>query len=219
MSNLSDVVGQASITEGISYSFVADRFFNQYSAIYVSQGYLRLPPGVYFSGDYTVTFWVYLQADQYNFEILLFGNNGSSYMSSDKVMLYITGQAYQIFAYNDGVNQTNLTPLQNLSPNVTTSYQSQLISFNNWYHVALVLTGTNASIYVSGSWVFNGTLNAPKNVNRTYCFLAPYGDIVLDDMKIYKGSMSSIQIINEYAVSSDDGLEIFFVSFNFYYIY
>ncbi len=61
MSNLSDVVGGANLFGGSSYSFVSDRFNSSNSAIFFNQGYLQVPTGVYFSGDFTFTAWIYFK--------------------------------------------------------------------------------------------------------------------------------------------------------------
>ena len=64
MSNQSDVVGGANLFGRSSYSFVPDRFCSANSAIYFNKGYLQVPEGVYFSGDFTFTAWVYLKSYQ-----------------------------------------------------------------------------------------------------------------------------------------------------------
>ncbi len=54
MSCISDIVGGADLYNGVSYSLTTDRFGNANSAIYLNNGYLQVPTGVYFSGDFTV---------------------------------------------------------------------------------------------------------------------------------------------------------------------
>jgi hypothetical protein len=74
MSNLSDVVGGANLYGGSNYSFTFDRFCSANSAIYFNKGYLQVPEGVYFSGDFTVTAWIYLKSYQSYSRIFDFGN-------------------------------------------------------------------------------------------------------------------------------------------------
>ncbi len=62
MDNLNDVIGGANLFKGFSYSSDLDRFCSPNAAIYFNQGYLQVPEGVYFSGDFTVTAWIYLKS-------------------------------------------------------------------------------------------------------------------------------------------------------------
>jgi len=62
MSNLSDIVGKADLYNGLNYYFVSDRFCTPNSAIYFKNGFLQVPAGVYFSGDFSVTAWIYLKS-------------------------------------------------------------------------------------------------------------------------------------------------------------
>jgi hypothetical protein len=61
INNLSDVVAGANLFGRLNYSFIYDRFGNANSAIYFNNGYLQGPPGVYFSGYFTDTVWIYFK--------------------------------------------------------------------------------------------------------------------------------------------------------------
>ncbi len=61
MSNLNDLIGEANLYNGYNYLFVSDRFCTPNSAIYLRNGYLQIPDGVYLSGDFTVTVWISLK--------------------------------------------------------------------------------------------------------------------------------------------------------------
>jgi hypothetical protein len=74
MSNLIDSVRGANLFGGSRYSFVPDRFCSANSAIYFNQGYLQAPSGVYFSGDFTVTAWIYLKSYKSSSRLIDFGN-------------------------------------------------------------------------------------------------------------------------------------------------
>ena len=96
MSSLSDVIGRASLFKGSNYSFVSDRFGIPNSAIYFRNGYLQVPEGVYFSGDFTVTVWIYLKSYQWSSRIFNFGNKElidniglEMYENSSKITGYI----------------------------------------------------------------------------------------------------------------------------------
>ena len=59
------MIGGADLYNGQNYDFVADRFGNNNSAIQFNQGYLRVPPGVYFEhAEFTVIAWIKLKLYQ-----------------------------------------------------------------------------------------------------------------------------------------------------------
>jgi len=74
MNNLSDVIGGSNLYGGTSYSFTTDRFCEENSAIWFNNGYLQVPPGVFFYGDFTVIAWINLKSYQYYSRIIDFGN-------------------------------------------------------------------------------------------------------------------------------------------------
>lgn len=79
MSNFSDVISQADIVNVSNNSPDLDRFSNP-SAIYLKNGYLRFPPGVYFGGDFSISLWIKFKSIQPSTEIIDFGNGpGNDY--------------------------------------------------------------------------------------------------------------------------------------------
>jgi hypothetical protein len=60
---------------GENYSFVEDRFGKPHSAIYLNNGFLQIPPGVYIHGDYTIAVMVKFISFNYPFNYIWnFGN-------------------------------------------------------------------------------------------------------------------------------------------------
>jgi len=57
-SNLNDVISGANLFGGSNYSFTLDRFNSSNAALSLINGYLLLPQGIYFNGDYTLTVWI-----------------------------------------------------------------------------------------------------------------------------------------------------------------
>jgi hypothetical protein len=181
---MTDVIGGNNLYGGTSYSFVADRFNNSNSAIFFNNGYLQVPSGVYFYGDFTFITWIYLQ----------------SYASSWTNIFD--------FAQSSGSNSVNMILYQGsqLRGNVRSSSISKSVSFqlNTWYHVALVLSGTTGYLYVNGILVNSGSFGAPSNVLRTNNYIgnsnSGYSNAlaVYDDIKIYQGALSSSCIMNDY---------------------
>jgi hypothetical protein len=195
MSNVSDLVGAANLFGGENYSFVPDRFCSPNSAIYFNKGYLQVPEGVYFSGDFTVTAWIYLKSYQSNSRIFDFGNVTS----------------YNVFlAMVDKTSQIEGSTIIDLSPSHINS--TSIINLNEWYFISFVLSGTTGFIYVNGNQVANGTINIPNNLQRTtnYIGKSNFGDqnadAIYDEFKIYQGALSSDDIMNEYQLNFRRGI-------------
>jgi len=158
MSNLSDVVGGAnmSVVSSSSYfSFVKDRFCNASSAIFFNNGSgLKVPSGVYFSGDFTVSAWLNLKAQNqpYNMRLIDFGQG--NYIDTIKIVVF---NSLKISLYS----QTNVNSSSSIGTN-------SFIELNKWYHVTFTLNGTTGCIYVNGSLIVTGTLIVPRNVQNLY---------------------------------------------------
>jgi hypothetical protein len=195
MSNLSDVVGGANLFGGGNYSFVSDRFGSPNSAIYFNQGFLQVREGVYFSGDFTFTAWIYLKSYQTWSKMFDFGNSGDG--GSDNVGLAMneTNSKISGFTYNN-------------SAQLAIQTSSIIINLNEWYFISFVLNATTGYIYVNGNQVANGSLFAPNNLIRTSNYFGKSNlnaDAIYDEFKIYKVALSSNDILNEYQSSSVNG--------------
>jgi hypothetical protein len=188
MNNFTDVVGKADLYCGSNIAYTYDRFCNPNSAIYFSKGYLQIPPGVYFSGDFTVTAWINLRSYQSRSRIIDFGNGPSVdsivfYFKNHKLMAYIRSRWIE---------------------------SSASIELNQWYHVAFVLSGTNGIIYVNGSLAANDVLYVPNDVKRSSNYIGKSNwnnndrnaDAVYDDLKIYNEALSAESILNEFTITS-----------------
>jgi hypothetical protein len=193
MSNLSDVIGGSDLFGGSSYSFTCDRFGLVNSAIYFNKGYLNVTSGVYFSGDFTFTAWIYLKSYQSNSRIFDFGNGEKS----DNVFIRINTPFFSLNGYTfNGTSQSQIDALS-------------IINLNEWYFISFVLNGTNGYIYVNGNQVGSGTLKIPNNITRTTNYIGksnwgnPNADAIYDEFKIYQGALSSNEIMNEYQLNSN----------------
>ena len=202
MSNLSDVVGGADLFGGSSYSFVSDRFCTKNSAIYFNKSYLQAPNGIYFSGDFTVTAWIYLKTYQSFSKFFDFGNG----QESNNVFLAMIETSPKICGF------TLIDSLQSLIET------SAIIKLNKWYFISYVLSNKIGYIYVNGNQMTNGTLLVPKNIMRTSNYIGKSNwasnsnaDAIYDEFKIYQGALSSKEIMNEFQISLDNGkLSIYF---------
>ena len=60
--NLKDIISGANMIESYNANFTTDRLNKNLSCIYLKNGFLRLPAGVYFYGDFTFASWIKLYA-------------------------------------------------------------------------------------------------------------------------------------------------------------
>lgn len=185
MSSLNDSVGGATLFGGSNYSFVEDRFGTPNSAIYFNNGYLQIPSGDYFSGDFTITAWIYLKSCTHLAKIIYFGNG----VSNDNV----------IFGMNDNTSTLIGEIFQNNNKN---KLESDLkLDLNQWHFVSFVLIDTKAYIYVNGEQIANGKLYIPINILRKSNFIGKSNlnssenvNAIFDEIKIYKGALSKEEI-------------------------
>jgi len=199
MNNLSDVIGGANLFGGSNYSFFSDRFSIPNSAIYFNNGYLQVPAGVYFSGDFTLTAWIYLKSYQLNSRIFDFGNGPGI----DNVILSIDGTTSQIRGRI--YNGNGLSSYSEIT-------RSSIINLNQWYFISFVLSGTTGYIYVNGNLVINGSLQKPNNKTRTNNYIGKSNlasnsnaNAIYDEIKIYNKALTSIEISSQYSVSWNYG--------------
>jgi hypothetical protein len=196
MSNYSDVISGANLFGGLSYSFVPDRFCTPNSAIYFNKGYLQVPAGIYFSGNFTFSAWIYLRSYQYWARIFDFGNGSPSenvYLSIIDTNSKLEGYIWRLSS------ESRLDTLP-------------IINLNEWYFIAFVLKDSTGSIYVNGNQVAIGTLLIPISVIRKSNYIGknnwqgyPNADAIYDEIKIYQIALTSSQIMNEYLISSNNG--------------
>jgi hypothetical protein len=185
MSSLNDSVGGATLFGGSNYSFVADRFGTPNSAIYFNNGYLQIPSGVYFSGDFTITAWIYLKSCTHLARIIHFENG----VSDNNV----------IFGMNDNTSTLIGEIFHNNNKNKLES--DFKLDLNQWYFVSFVLIDSTAYIYVNGEKIANGKLHKPINVLRKMNFIGKSNwnksenvNAIFDEIKIYKGALSKEEI-------------------------
>ena len=70
MSDFKDLIENADLYDGKNYEFVQNRFGKLKSAIHFKQGYLKIPQGIYFDGDFTITAWLKLNNNSFKFNLL-----------------------------------------------------------------------------------------------------------------------------------------------------
>ena len=196
MSNLSDVIGRKHLRfehwpNGSNFNYVNDRFGMPNQAIYLNRSFLQAPPGQYFTANFTVTAWINIQSEKLWTIIIDFGNgtrwNNYIFEFSEKL------DKLAFSSYNQNVSFTNFS---------TEKYGVEL---RQWYHVAYVLQDNEGFMYINGYEVGSSKMHSNKNITTVNNFIGKswydqdeYADAIFDDLKIYKGALSSQLIKNEY---------------------
>lgn len=186
MKNLIDEIGKANLTDTFNSSVGNfDRFCNR-SAIDLNCGSAKIPTGVYFSGDFTLSFWLYLKLHRPNSTLIVFGSNASS--------VYISLNGISPRLEISIINQLNSSFLASKT----------VIAVSRWYFLTFVLNDITGFIYINENLDTNGTLLVPRGSIRNRNYIGKYRSVgncsyfVMDDLKIYEGAMFSEQIKDEY---------------------
>ena len=187
------VSGNDLITNG-SVSLSYDRYSRPNSALSLTGvGFYSLPPGTYFSGDFTLVAWIYINSFGLNDRLIDCGNG----IDSDNV----------IISYNQG---TTFEPYVSIVTNSTFKSGNLVanltMSINVWNHIAVTLAGNSAFMYLNGSIIGAWNSNSiPRNVYRSSCYFGRSnypGDSLsnakFDAIKIYNRALSSYEIWNDF---------------------
>jgi len=202
--DLKDYIGSSDMSPGTdletngSVGFGADRFSDPSGAIYLNNGYYTVPPGVYFSGDFTILAWVKEVSYMEGSRLIDFGNGPNS----DNVIAAICDVHSEmprprIFV---GANYNNASD----------HFPSAVIKLNEWYHLAYVLNGTNMTMYINGENVGSQDSMIPAYIVRSSSFIGRSnwypGDqdanAYFDEIKIYNRALSPDEVAYDMTVSS-----------------
>lgn len=197
MSSLTDAVGGVNLFNGRNYEFRQNRFCTRNSAIYFNNGYLQVPPGVYFSGDFTLIAWIKLNSYVNYQRILDFGNGKSP---KDNIYFGFDGTSGNLIVETSISDENKLLTV------------SSSLELNQWYHIAFVLRGNTTYVYLNGSIVGSRDQHRPRNVTRNNNYIGKswnsndsYADATISDLKIFQEGMQPTDIKEDYTTSSNDG--------------
>lgn len=169
--------------------FVKDPSNNEYS-IYLNNGYLLAPPGVYFAGDLSVTAWVNVKQIRTYSRLFDFGNGESE----NNVLISLSDFSTGIPLFETFSNTRIRTRIK--SP--------KKLELNKWNHIAVVIKGNLSLIYMDGIVVANGLLNIPFNVVRINNYIGKsnwasdqLADVLIKNFRIYNRALESAQVLKE----------------------
>lgn len=172
--------------------------------------YINMPAGVYFSDNtFTIETWVYVRSYQNYSRILDFGNGNGT-----------TGNNNVVFVLSEGTTGTPSFQVYNGASGQSV-VSSATIPLNTWTHVAAVLNGTLAKIYINGVERASGTFaTAPANVSRAYCYIGrsgwsadSYANMMMDEFRIWSVARTQSEIsgnMNKQLDPSTAGLTTYF---------
>ena len=171
---------------GVNAEYTDDRFGNENSAIHLNNGYIKIPDGTYFNGNFTITAWIKLKSIRWHSRLFDFGND-----SENNLMFTFWGTSSNIlFRYS----RSNLP-----HPKAT----QRPVELNKWTHFAASLEGNIAKTYLNGELQATNLINPPLNLNTKSNFIGHsnnhlYGDqdvdAIFDDIKIYERALDLNEI-------------------------
>ncbi len=197
MSNLSDIISNASLFGGFSYSFTYDRYCSPDSAIYFNNGYLQVPEGIYFPNDFTVTAWIMIKYFQTQTTIIDFNHD-----NDNRIRLGLACTQLNAYMSNSLISTSCFD-----GNSVDISTENLILKENIWYHIAYVSQNTNLLIYLNGIEVINST-NSPfltYDSSTKLNFIGYSSNSILDELKIYNYALSSSDVLLDFNESSKNG--------------
>lgn len=184
--NANDIIGAQNLYDGINFSYVNDRLNRNFSAVYLNYGYFKMPTGIYFNGDFSVTIWAkilgYTTWSRF-FEI-------SDGTTRDRVLFVLCRSTTGLIGFwinNNGVERA-VTP-------------SILPSLNKWYHFAFTINGSNGTIYLNGNMIANAMMIPPRANIRTFNHFGrsqysadKEANAIFDDFMIFNKSLTQDEV-------------------------
>ena len=189
-SNLNDIVGSCNLFPSASFSFSSDRYEIDNSSISLNNSYLIAPAGVYFSGDFSITLWLYMEStitfSNWEVTVLNFGNKFGK--PSDNVIFKIQNGSLK------GIVNQGYFSSSSISVN------SSLIQFDVWFHLAFVVENSIGYLYLDGNQLTNGRMFQPNNVVRNLNLIGQSANfsINMNDLKIFQGGLQPAEVKSDY---------------------
>ena len=185
-----DSVGNGSATAVSGCYLTIDRCGRINSALALNGGYLTIPPGVYFAGDFTVTVWVKGTSSV--------GNNARIFdfaigAGSDNIILTVTS----------GTDRRPFISVRNGGTEKLIN-SNTILSSTQWTFIAATLSGTTLSLYMDGLLVASDTSSPnPRSITRTTNYIGKsnwndgYSSSYVDELKFYNKALTVAEILQE----------------------
>ena len=160
----------------------------------LTNGYLQVPPGIYFNGLLTFTAWVYPRAFVKNARLFDFANGAPS----DNVLFQIfnTAGLFPVLQVYFGKAFQDMIMMRDAKVG------SLNLFYNDWSHFAIQFDESSFIFYLNG--VLSGKRTGamgPPNVNRTLNYIGksnwggdPNVNAILDEVRIYNRVLTQSEI-------------------------
>ncbi|KAA0248974.1 MAG: hypothetical protein EDM75_13605, partial [Chlorobiota bacterium] len=149
--------------------------------------YISLPSGVYFSDNtFTVEAWVYVRAHTNWARLIDFADGAPMDNIIIATSKLLEGKPHiDIYRGTSGNGVTSTTAL----------------TLNTWNHLAVVLNGSTATIYINGVQTGTGTINQPNAVTRRNNYIGrsawsgdTHTNMKIDEFRFWKTARTQAQI-------------------------
>ena len=192
--NYDDPIGKANLYNGVNHTLTMDRFGNPNSALNLVNGFLQVPPGVYFSGKFTFTAWVYMRSFGKNSRLFDFGN-GAPMNNVFFAMCNSVDLLPYLNVYSGTLNQDMVLPRDMQVAKLNLFYK-------DWSHLAVQFDGGSFLFYLNGVLTGKRTgAMGPPNVNRTLNYFGKSNwvansnvNAIFDEIRIFNRVLSQSEI-------------------------
>jgi len=189
--NTHDEIIGIDLYDGLNANLVQDRFGKSNSALQLENGYYKVPFGVYFNYEFTLTIWIKLNSYRKNGVIIDFGNN-----IEDNIL---------ISTDDDDDDLTNSIVVYIYDESFKSELKSNFsLKLDQWTHLAIVFNKGNADIYFNCTHDTSGPLYIPRNLMRMNNYIGKSNfanfknaHAIYDELKIYKRALSLSQLIQD----------------------
>jgi hypothetical protein len=192
--NTFDLIGKAHASPTFNTMFTLDKNNKPNSAIYLNDGFLTVPQGVYFYQEFTISVWIKPVFFANWARIIDFSNTVSENNRKDLVAFSYTQET-------NGKPQLSISNEYGFLVGVTSN---QSLRIGQWSFVTAVLRGNTGYIYINGQQTAEGPMNfKPRNVERfnnyigkpdTYEYFQQHANAVLDDLRIFNRALDPNEI-------------------------
>jgi hypothetical protein len=160
--------------------------------------FLKIPPDVFFHGNFTIEAWIFKRNDNNWSRVFDFGNGPDA---SNVIVTFSNGTSGKLSVH---VNNANGISRSIKTPNS--------LPLNEWIHVGITMTlGRITWIYLNGEQVYVGPLQTPDSVLRVNNYIGKsnwqadtYADAMIDELRIYNGSKEPQEIRHDMLHSVTD---------------
>lgn len=201
---MTDIIGNADMTQGNLTSFINDRFGSPNSALNLNGGWTQVPNGIYFNTNaFTISAWVFPQQVGSWARLIDFGNGQTE--ANIYVSLDSGNDKRSAFLIWIGAWTAIMSPWPGMKQ-------------NQWTLLTATFNGSTMSLYINSVLVNSGlNLVLVPTLSRSNCFIGKsnsandgFSSSYLDDLRFYNKSLTQVEILELMNQNETTGKESFF---------